>query len=50
VFRIAAWLLFLAVAVAACSRAPADLREWRPSDHDRSDEPDGGAAPKPGLR
>jgi mono/diheme cytochrome c family protein len=28
-----------------CSRAAADLREWRPEDHDRSDEPAGRAAP-----
>jgi mono/diheme cytochrome c family protein len=24
--------------LAACSRAPADLREWKPDDHDRSEE------------
>lgn len=28
--------------VAACSRQPDDLREWRPSDHDHTDSPNSG--------
>jgi hypothetical protein len=44
-------VLVIAVAAASCSRATADLREWRPRDHDRSDERDAGARqPAPGLR
>ncbi len=34
------WLILaVAVALSACSRAPEDLREWRPSDHDHTDNP-----------
>jgi mono/diheme cytochrome c family protein len=35
------WLVLAvaAVALSACSRAPDDLREWRPSDHDHTDNP-----------
>jgi mono/diheme cytochrome c family protein len=29
----------LAFGVAACNRAPSDLREWRASDHDQADNP-----------
>lgn len=51
-FRAGLWtgILPAAAMVMACSQAPADLREWRPSDHDRTDEPAGtrpGSARKP---
>jgi len=36
--RRAGLLLALLVLAAACSRAPTDLRIWRPSDHDRTEE------------
>jgi mono/diheme cytochrome c family protein len=32
-------LAFLAVALAACERDAADVREWRPSDHDHTQTP-----------
>jgi cytochrome c oxidase cbb3-type subunit 3 len=34
------WLLAVSsfVAFAGCDSAPADLREWKPSDHDRTEE------------
>jgi cytochrome c oxidase cbb3-type subunit 3 len=38
-------LLVLSTAiVAGCDRAPSDLREWKPEDHDRSDEAEGRSA------
>jgi len=32
---------------ASCNRAPADLREWKPDDHDRADENQKGRAAPP---
>jgi mono/diheme cytochrome c family protein len=34
----ACWLGSLVVAAGACDRPPPDLREWKPTDHDRADE------------
>jgi len=31
--------LLLLLAAVSCSRAPSDVREWRPSDHDNTDNP-----------
>ena len=31
--------LVLLLVVASCDKAPADLRPWRPSDHDHTSEP-----------
>jgi mono/diheme cytochrome c family protein len=33
------------LAVLGCSRAPADLREWTPSDHDHTQDPTGAQVP-----
>jgi hypothetical protein len=32
------WCLSIPLLVAACGRAPADLREWKPEDHDRTED------------
>jgi mono/diheme cytochrome c family protein len=38
------WAFSSAFVSASCSRAAADLREWKPDDHDRSDENQKGRA------
>jgi hypothetical protein len=47
--------LFVVVWASGCSRAAADVREWKPADHDRTQEEDdtdrvGEAAPDGGAR
>lgn len=38
-------LALIALALLSCSRAPDDLREWRPSDHDHTEESSSGQVP-----
>jgi cytochrome c oxidase cbb3-type subunit 3 len=39
--------LVLALAAASCGRAPSDTREWKPDDHDRTDDNSKGRAAPP---
>jgi mono/diheme cytochrome c family protein len=41
------WTLCSALLAASCGRAPPDLREWKPDDHDRADENQKGRAAPP---
>ncbi len=38
------WHLSIPLLVAACGRAPTDLREWKPEDHDRTEDMQKGRA------
>jgi hypothetical protein len=39
--RFASLVLLFVVGASACSRLAADVREWRPTDHDKAQEDDG---------
>jgi len=41
------WTLGSTLFAASCDRAPSDLREWKPDDHDRADENQKGRAAPP---